>query len=238
MYPKTLQISFVTPLLFIFTSFAHGAVKDKGEGLAVKEISFSLYQTIDFGSGEKPDFDLFYKGMSGYLQLRNAQKLSDKKEILTLIDFRKSANEKRLWVIDIKTKKVLYHSLVAHGRNSGDVYASKFSNIANSNQSSLGFYVTGNTYIGKHGISLVLHGAEQNINHLAAPRAIVMHGAEYVSESYIKKVGRLGRSFGCPAVPMDIYKEIIPELAEGTCLFIYYPDKDYLTQSRFLPDNS
>lgn len=198
-----------------------------------EEISLSMYQSIQFG-GEKPEFDLFYKGLTGYFQLKNSQKLSNEKELLTLIDFRKASNEKRMWIIDLKNKKALYHSLVAHGRNSGDLYATKFSNIPNSNQSSLGFFVTGNTYIGKHGVSLILQGAEQGINHLAESRAIVMHGADYVSESYIKKIGRLGRSFGCPAVPMDTYKEIIKELAGGTCLFIYYPDENYLAKTKLL----
>jgi hypothetical protein len=198
------------------------------------ETATALYAAIDFGTGDKPDYELFYKGLVGYNQLKETSRLSDNKEIISLIDFRKSANEKRLWVIDLKNKKVLYHSLVAHGRNSGEVYASKFSNVASSYQSSLGFYVTGNTYIGKHGISLKLHGMERGINNLAESRAIVMHGADYVSESYIKKVGRLGRSYGCPAVPMDIHKEIVNELAGGTVLFIYYPDKVYVSSSKLL----
>lgn len=193
-----------------------------------------LYNSIDFKGELKPDFDLFFKGLVGYNQLKETTKLSANKEILSLVDFRKSANEKRLWVIDLKNKKILFHSLVAHGRNSGEVYASKFSNIASSYQSSLGFYVTGNTYNGKHGISLKLHGVEKGINNLAESRAIVMHGADYVSESYIKKIGRLGRSYGCPAVPMDLYKEIVSELAEGTVLFIYYPDKNYLSTSKLM----
>jgi len=220
-----LALTFFTPLHL--SSFTGSPVPASNE-----EITLTLYQAIDF-KGEKPDFDLFYKGMSGYFELKNSKKLSNKKEILTLIDFRKSANEKRMWVIDLQNKKTLYYSLVAHGRNSGDVYATKFSNVPNSNQSSLGFYVTGHTYIGKHGTSLILHGAEEGINHLAQSRAIVMHGADYVSESYIKKVGRLGRSFGCPAVPMDTYQEIIKDVADGTCLFIYYPDDNYLSKTKF-----
>jgi hypothetical protein len=207
-----------------------GAYPKKG----IEEVSITLYTSIDFGDADKPDFELFYKGLTGYFNLKESKNLASDKEILTLIDFRKSGNEKRLWVIDIKNKRVLFHSLVAHGRNSGEVYPSKFSNVASSYQSSLGFYVTGNTYIGKHGISLKLHGVEQGINHLAEPRAIVMHGADYVSEEYIKKVGRLGRSYGCPAVPMDIHKEIVKELAGGTVLFIYYPDKDYMVKSKLL----
>ena len=193
----------------------------------------ALYQAIDFADHEPPPYDLFERALEGYVQLQHENKLSAK-GILTLIDFRRSANEKRLWVINLKHKKLLYHSLTAHGRNSGDAFARSFSNVPNSNQSSLGFFVTGKTYIGKHGISLKLHGVEKGINDKAEARAIVMHGANYVSESYIKKYGRLGRSFGCPAVPMDLHKQIIPEIANGTCLYIYYPDPSYISSTEFI----
>lgn len=224
----------ITLVLLLF--LAKTAFSTPFPGKNRNETATALYAAIDFGTDDKPDYELFYKGLVGYNQLKETSRLSDNKEIISLIDFRKSANEKRLWVIDLKNKKVLYHSLVAHGRNSGEVYASKFSNVASSYQSSLGFYVTGNTYIGKHGISLKLHGMERGINNLAESRAIVMHGADYVSESYIKKVGRLGRSYGCPAVPIDIHKEIVNELAGGTVLFIYYPDKTYAATSKLLAD--
>lgn len=197
----------------------------------------SLYEQIDFAEAEVTDYEVFSKGLSGYFNLKKTHALSDTKELLTLIDFSKSSKEKRLWVIDLKTKKVIYHTLVAHGRNTGDEYATKFSNTPNSFQSSLGFYVTGSTYIGKHGLSMKLHGTENGINHLAEQRAIVMHGADYVSESYVKKVGRLGRSHGCPAIPMNIYKEIVNDLAGGTVLFIYYPDQTYFASSRLVKTN-
>jgi hypothetical protein len=216
---------------FLLTSFSASGASDHPDTFA--DETRVLYQSIDFAGNEKPDFELFMKAMSGYYQLREADKLSGK-DILTLIDFSKSGNEKRMWVIALNTKKVLYHSLVAHGRNSGDVYASKFSNTSNSNKSSLGFYVTGSTYIGKHGVSLKLHGQEKGINDQAEARAIVIHGADYVSESFIKKVGRLGRSLGCPAIPMALHKELIQKIAGGTCLFIYYPDESYLSSSPLL----
>lgn len=192
--------------------------------------SVLLYESINFANDEKPNFEMFDRGLKGYNALRASNQIEEK-EILTLIDFSKSSTEKRLWVIDLKTKTLLYHTLVAHGRNSGDKYASKFSNVPNSNQSSLGFYVTGTTYIGKHGKSLILHGVEKDINDKAQERAIVMHAADYVSEGFIKKVGRLGRSFGCPAIPTEIHKEMISTLANGTCLFIYYPDNNYFNKS-------
>ncbi|MDH4089847.1 MAG: murein L,D-transpeptidase catalytic domain family protein [Cyclobacteriaceae bacterium] len=199
--------------------------------ISLREKASDLYSSINFADAERPEFDMFSKAMEGYDRLKEADKLTDP-EIITLIDFRKSGNEKRLWVIGLKSKKVLQYSLVAHGRNSGEVYARVFSNKPNSNKSSLGFYVTGGTYIGKHGLSLKLHGVEKGINDLAEARAIVMHGADYVSESFIKKVGRLGRSLGCPAVPMENYKEIITQIAGGTCLFIYYPDQEYLKNTK------
>lgn len=196
-----------------------------------KDEAAALYQLIDLQGKEAPPFDVFSAGLAGYQELETQYNLAAKR-ILTLIDFRRSANEKRLWVIDLKNKKLLYHSLTAHGRNSGDIFARSFSNTPNSNQSSLGFYVTGKTYIGKHGISLKLHGVEAGINDNAEARAIVMHGADYVSESFIKTYGRLGRSFGCPAVPMALHKKIIPQLADGTCLFIFYPDPTYTSSSQ------
>jgi hypothetical protein len=216
-----LVIGFLAILVPAFSSDAHSEGNE-----------FAMYKTIDFGNHERPQFDIFQRAFAGYLTLQQSGKLSSKK-ILTIVDFRKSANEKRMWIIDLENKKVLFYSLAAHGRNTGNLFAEKFSNTPNSNQSSLGFYVTGQKYIGKHGISLKLHGLEKGINDMAEARAIVMHGASYVSESYIEKYGRLGRSFGCPAVPMGLHKEIIPLLAGGTCLFIFYPDAQYLANSEF-----
>lgn len=197
-----------------------------------EEEVIALYNTIDYQYYDRPQFDIFQRALTGYFNLEHSGRLSSKK-ILTIIDFRKSANEKRMWVIDLKNKKVLFQALTAHGRNTGELFAEKFSNTPNSNQSSLGFYITGQKYIGKHGISMKLHGVEKGINDMAEARAIVMHGADYVSESYISKYGRLGRSFGCPAVPMGLHKDIIPLLAGGTCLFIFYPDIHYLAESKF-----
>ena len=190
-----------------------------------------LYEAIEFNDAP-PRYDVFNRALGGYQKLKNANLLSTK-EILAIIDFRRSANERRMWVIDLKNRKLLFHSLTAHGKNSGDVFARSFSNTPNSNQSSLGFFITGNTYIGKHGISLKLHGVEPGINDKAEGRAIVMHGAHYVSDTHIRKFGRLGRSLGCPAVPVDLHKQIIKQLENQTCLFIYYPDPDYLASTKF-----
>nr|PZN54557.1 MAG: hypothetical protein DIU61_07385 [Bacteroidota bacterium] len=190
----------------------------------------SLLQTLASNDAEMPNLDLLRRALAGYYQLRHQDQLSDK-QIITIVDFRKPSSERRLWVIDLATKRVRYHSFVAHGRNSGELYATRFSNRVNSYQSSLGFFITGDTYNGKHGLSLKLYGAEKGINDKAEARAIVMHGADYVSESFIKKTGRLGRSLGCPAIPYDIHRDLIGTVAGGTCLFIYYPDENYLRMS-------
>src|SRR5690606_4569779 len=184
----------------------------------------SIYRSVSFETDETLDFELFHRALTGYYRLKDDHALSDK-EIITVIDFRKPSSQRRLWVIDLSTGEVKFHSLVAHGRNSGGLYATRFSNRINSYQSSLGFYITGKTYHGKHGLSLKLHGIEQGINDQAETRAIVMHGAEYASEAFIARVGRLGRSLGCPAIPVEIHESLIKEVAEGTCLFIYYTDE-------------
>lgn len=137
-------------------------------------------------------------------------------------------------MIDLQNKKILFNDLVAHGKNSGGVYAQNFSNTENTYMSSLGFYLTGNTYHGKHGLSLILEGMDKDYNDNARNRAIVMHGANYVSNDFIKKYGRLGRSFGCPSLPPGIYKKVIDTIRDGSCLFIYYPDKNFLAKSQVL----
>src|SRR5690554_3217938 len=144
--------------------------------------------------------ELFRKGLTGYLNLKSAGKV--KKDIITLIDFEKPSNEKRMWILDLSNNIVLKNTLVAHGKNSGGLSASEFSNIPNSFRSSLGCYITSDTYIGKHGLSLKLKGMDAAFNTNAASRYIVLHGASYVSEEFIKCNGRLGRSHGCPAVPI------------------------------------
>jgi hypothetical protein len=212
-----------------FSSFSRFSFPSGDPLIDPDSIAYGALNTGDFA---KPDYDVFEKAMTGYRRLKYSGKLSDR-DILAIIDFRKSSSDKRLWVLDLKKKEILHYSLVAHGRNSGEVYPDRFSNKMSSYQSSLGFFITRNTYVGKHGISLRLQGVEEGINDLAEYRSIVMHGAEYVSESYVQKNGRLGRSFGCPAVPMEIHKRLIEDLKEGACLFIYYPDNTYRIKTKF-----
>ncbi|MBL7741157.1 MAG: murein L,D-transpeptidase catalytic domain family protein [Chitinophagaceae bacterium] len=154
--------------------------------------------------------------------------------VIAIVDFSQPSSHRRLYVLDMKNYKVLYNTLVAHGRNSGKEWASAFSNRPSSYMSSPGFYITGETYQGSNGFSLKLQGIERGINDLAYKRAIVMHGADYVDESYVAEQGYIGRSQGCPAVPADEAYPIINTIKNGTCLFIYTPDKRYVSRSGLL----
>jgi len=175
------------------------------------------------------DYTVFERAIAGYNRMGGHDK-----DILTVIDFTKPSTEKRLFVIDLKLKKILFISYVAHGRNSGEKYATSFSNREGSFKSSLGFYKTGNTYYGKNGYSLVLDGLERGINDKAKERAIVMHGATYADPSTIRSCGRLGRSLGCPALPLAVSKKIIDAIKGGTLLYIHGDDKTYASRSTFI----
>lgn len=175
-------------------------------------------------------FEVFNSAILGYRQINNLRK----KNIVSIIDFSRPSTEKRFFVIDIEKKQLRYECLVAHGKFSGDNYATSFSNKSESLKSSLGFYLTAETFSGDNGYSLRLDGLEKGINDNARAREIVIHGAEYVSEEFIKKYGRLGRSWGCPALPTDISKEIIDAISGGSCLFIYGDDNYYRQNSAFL----
>ena len=163
----------------------------------------------------------FREAYDGYRQIKDR-----KKEILTLIDFTKPSNEERLLVLDMVEGKLLFHSLVAHGRNSGDLYATRFSNRPESHQSSLGLYLTEGTYIGKNGYSLRLNGLEKGINDNALARAIVIHGAAYADPSVCRGGRRLGRSWGCPALPPALNRPIIDTIKDGSVLYIYGENSD------------
>ena len=154
--------------------------------------------------------------------------------IITLIDFSLPSTEKRLWVLDLSRGELLFNDLVAHGKRTGENLAHAFSNRPGSNQSSLGAFVTGTTYTGKHGLSLRLKGLEPGINDRAEEREIVVHGADYVSEDIAKVLGRLGRSQGCPALRPAAAPRIIETIKDGTFLFAYYPDPDLRRTSTYL----
>jgi len=192
----------------------------------------SIYSSLHSNNLTLPKMESFAKALQGFYNLKEKGIIT--KNILTLVDFSLSSNTKRLWIIDMSTNTVLYNSLVAHGRNTGEEFANAFSNAGSSFKSSLGFYATGEVYQGKHGLSLRLDGLERGINDNARSRAVVIHGADYVSESFIKSQGRLGRSQGCPALPVGITKEIINVIKDKSCLFIYHPSMNYQAQTKLL----
>lgn len=177
--------------------------------------------------------DVFALALKGFSKLRE-KGLINEDSVLTIIDYTKSSKEKRLYVIDLKNQVLDFNSVVSHGRNSGYEYAKSFSNKFASNKSSLGFYITGETYFGSNGYSLKLSGIEKGYNDKALQRAIVMHGAPYANESIIYQKGYLGRSLGCPAIPQNIHKQIIDKIKNGNALFIYYPQENYLVKSRLV----
>lgn len=177
--------------------------------------------------------EAFAYALNGYYNMqRKNEKIND--SILTLIDYSLPSTVQRLFIMDLKNKKLLKKSLVAHGKGTGSLHARNFSNTPQSHQSSLGFFITGKTYYGKHGYSLRISGIEKGINDKAAERAIVFHGAKYVSTKFIEEYGRLGRSFGCPALPVNENQIIIDLIKEESCVFIFYPDENYLSRSELL----
>jgi hypothetical protein len=153
---------------------------------------------------------------------------------LTLIDYSKPSVEPRLWVFDLATGELLFKELVAHGRNTGENLATAFSDTLNSRQSSIGLFVTADTYVGSNGYSLRMDGLEPGFNATARERAIVMHGAPYVSEEIALRQGRLGRSWGCPALREAVARNVIDTVRGGGVVFSYYPDEEWLERSRFL----
>lgn len=155
---------------------------------------------------------------------------------LTVIDYSKPSTEKRLWVFDMRTREVLYEELVAHGEGTGELFATSFSNESETHRSSLGLFVTEETYVGKNGYSLRLNGLERGVNDRARERAIVMHGAPYVSEAFAQARGRLGRSWGCPALREAVARKVIDLVKGGSLLFAYYPDQQWLKSSTYLGD--
>jgi len=178
---------------------------------------------------EMISIDIFIKAMKGYYEYD-----SFKKGIISIIDYTKPSTEKRFYVIDLENKTLLFNTLIAHGKNTGNNFAVEFSNKQNSLKSSIGFFKTGKTYFGKHGFSLRLDGLEKGFNDNARKRAVVIHGAKYVSSSFVKTYGRLGRSWGCPALPLAKSKQIIKTIANGTCLFVFGNDQEYLRSSSLL----
>jgi hypothetical protein len=196
--------------------------------------SETLYKSIAFDPEHELNYEVFSKALTGFENLKKAGLLTQDSHLLTICDFSMSSNMKRLWIIDLDDKKVLFNSLVAHGKNTGEEFATNFSNRESSLQSSLGFYITDATYQGDNGYSLRLLGMDKGFNDAAYRRAIVLHGANYVSDDFAAMHKRIGRSWGCPAVPKDLTLPIINTIKGRNCLFIYYPDQNYLSSSEWL----
>jgi len=155
-------------------------------------------------------------------------------QTLTVIDYSKPSSERRLWVFDLRSRELVYEELVAHGQGSGANMATQFSNENETHRTSLGLFKTDTTYIGKNGYSLRLDGLDKGINDNARERAIVMHGAPYVSEAFVKATGRLGRSWGCPAISADVARKLIDRVKGGGLVFAYYPDAQFIKTSKYL----
>ncbi|MHB1177867.1 MAG: murein L,D-transpeptidase catalytic domain family protein [Daejeonella sp.] len=183
------------------------------------QYALSVYGLADLAASGL-DFQVFLKGLTGYHNLKDQNLLPQDREVLSVIDFTQPSTEKRLWVIDLAAQKILFNTFVAHGQGSGETTAEKFSNLTNSFQSSVGFYSTAEVYTGKHGRSLKLDGLDTDLNSRARERAIVVHGADYVSQEFIDRTGRLGRSQGCPALPMNLFASVIDNIKGNTLLFI------------------
>jgi hypothetical protein len=199
---------------------------------ALRRVSDSIYNLIGLSSYGLQS-DVFFNAYKGYQYLNNKDLLR-KQNLLTICDYSQSSASKRLYVIDVVNSRLLFNTYVSHGRNSGQEFATSFSNLRNSNKSSLGFMVTGETYSGVAGYSMRLNGMEPGINDKVRSRDIVLHGSRFVNENMVSERGFVGKSFGCPAVPLAVHKKIIDAIKGGSCFYVYSPDDWYAHTSRIL----
>lgn len=217
------------------------AVCAVGVSVTAPAVAATDEQTLDSQArilstlAENLDLQVAKLSLESYQQARR-QGL-DPQQILTIVDYSKPSTVPRMWVFDLKTNQLLYKTLVAHAKNSGENIPIAFSNDPMSLKSSLGLFVTGQPYQGHHGYSLRLQGLEQGFNTNAEARNIVVHAADYVSEQFAQSHGRLGRSFGCFALSPHVTRAVIDTIKAGSLIFAYAPDKNWLSHSRFLPHN-
>ncbi|WP_443947577.1 murein L,D-transpeptidase catalytic domain family protein [Pedobacter sp. AW1-32] len=235
---KKYILSFIG-LFFVLATCLLSAYKKPSEGgeqIVTKPYSFynpyyryaeNIYQEAHL-KNYGLSFEVFEKGLRGYLNVQATDARADK-ALLAIADFDQNSTAKRLYLIDLKNDSLLLNSWVAHGKASGDDVASKFSNLEDSYSSSMGFFITGEEYAGAHGRSLKLDGLDSGFNDQARNRAIVIHGAPYVSESSIRALGRLGRSQGCPAVASELSDQVISTLGAGSILFINRSAPNYIS---------
>lgn len=211
---------------------APAAVAAPSPDAVLEQEAYALYDSMQLrraGLSKKA----FLYAWKGYTKLIK-KGIVRKYEVLSICDFSQSSRKKRMYIIDVANKKLLLHTWVAHGLNSGGEYARSFSNKPESHKSSLGFYITRQEYYGENGLSLKIDGIEQGINDKARARNIVIHGSPYVGAGYLKSNRVSGRSFGCPAVPAKDSQKVIQAIKGGSCLFIYHPSETYLTKSSIL----
>ena len=209
--------------------FAVASAKKALEVKMVVREATLIYATMRLNrSGLNPK--AFEYAWRGYHNLMKKGMLK-KNNVLSICDFTQSSRRKRLYIIDVLHKKLLYNTYVAHGMNSGTEYATSFSNKPESFKSSLGFFVTTRTYTGRNGLSLRVSGLEKGFNDLAAKRNIVLHGSDYVGTDYLKNNGEMGRSLGCAVIPNQVNVKIIKTIKNGSCFFVYHPNKKYLNES-------
>jgi hypothetical protein len=227
-------------LIFLFLLSLSGHTKNASSFFTVpapikKDTRFSgerLYDSLgleNYGLSKKA----WQYAIKGYQKLLTKGRIENT-DVITICDFSLSSRQKRLFIIDLKNGELLLNTYVAHGRKSGMEYARSFSNKANSHQSSLGFYITRNQYYGENGLSLRLDGIDKGFNDKALKRNIVVHGSEYANDDFLNTNSFLGRSYGCPAVPEGDIENIVNTIKEGSCFFIYYPAKKYITSSKIL----
>lgn len=195
--------------------------------------NFNVDQKLKIISEKAPDLDqdILKRALSAFKTVNDQGSVN--KQVLTVIDYGKASNQKRMWVIDLENDEVPFHTYVSHGKNSGQLYATNFSNIVNSKKTSLGTYLTANSYHGSRGYALRLQGLEKGINDNAMRRAIVIHGANYVNANFIGKSQRLGLSHGCPAISTQLTKPIIDLIKGGSVVYAFAPDKTFLNNSEF-----
>lgn len=205
--------------IYIHATRVNKTFEQENESMDDSTYHYWLDNIIDSTEISTPAFNL---ALNGFYDLKMKGLLGND-TLLTIVDFSRPSIKNRFFILDLKNNKLLKNTLVAHGMQSGLDEAESFSNRRMSNKSSLGLYVTRETYEGKHGYSLRIDGMSIGLNDNARKRAIVIHGANYVSQEFIAENGRLGRSFGCPSVPMDESQEIIDLIKNGTCLYIYHP---------------
>ena len=216
-----------------FSNAQTGLSKERQLALKKAELNIKeLYNELNAAQYDL-SFTAFRYAYIGYQTMKKQHRLNNK-ELFSIIDFTKDCNSKRFYTIDLEKMKIVYYTYVAHGKKSGERMATSFSDAVESNKSSIGFYITGNTYNGGNGYSLMLHGDEKGYNSNLAKRSVVVHAADYANEDYIARNGRMGRSLGCPALPENIYKQVIETIKEKTMIFAYYNDAKYLKTSKYL----